>query len=367
MIRTTKRRIAIITLIVSAVSAIACTSALIGRDTARHGRMLLWKHRDSGVQHSFVERVAPTDSTLAYVALFNAGDTLLREAWIGFNSAGFAIMNTASYNLAPDTAQIRDREGLVMAEALSRCHSVADFTALLDSAMHRGPLGVQANFGTFDSTGNGAYIECTDHEYRIFPLNEDPNQALIRTNYSVSGGDTNRLGEVRYRNAAYLLHSPIARNDVSPELFTDTLSRSFFDASVGFDRSAKGVSKIADKGEMIPRRTSTASVVIEGSLPGENAAETMVMWVSLGFPPASHVEAVTLDSVPEILRPTGPNVEAPMSRTAFERRERTFQQKNNAGKWLFDLNYLTPLSESERQQSLETYERERKRRHGNNK
>ena len=90
------------------------------------------------------------------MALFNAGDVRLREAWVGFNEAGFAVMNTASYNLAPDTARVRDREGVIMARALATCRSVADFTSMLDSAISCGTMGVQANFGVVDAYGAGA-------------------------------------------------------------------------------------------------------------------------------------------------------------------------------------------------------------------
>ena len=81
-----------------------CTSAIISGKANPEGRTLLWKHRDTGHEHNFVARVSPTGHSLGYVALFNGGDSLLNEAWIGMNEAGFAIMNTASYNLAPDTA-----------------------------------------------------------------------------------------------------------------------------------------------------------------------------------------------------------------------------------------------------------------------
>ena len=112
--------------------AYGCTSAIISADRALSGRMLLWKHRDSGHPHNFVAKVdrgadKAGRPTLAFVGLFNAGDRELKEVWAGMNEAGLGIMNTASYNLAPDTAVVKDREGLVMAEALKsscRCLTV---------------------------------------------------------------------------------------------------------------------------------------------------------------------------------------------------------------------------------------------------
>lgn len=84
------------------------------------------------------------------MALYNGGDSLLAEAWMGLNDAGFAIMNTASYNLAPDTASVKDREGIVMRLALERCRTLDDFETLLDTLPR--PLGVQANFGVLDAS-----------------------------------------------------------------------------------------------------------------------------------------------------------------------------------------------------------------------
>ena len=70
--------LAIISIFISLCSfdASSCTSAIAGASRTSNGRALLWKHRDCGTEHNFIERVPQTDSTLAYVALFNAGDSL---------------------------------------------------------------------------------------------------------------------------------------------------------------------------------------------------------------------------------------------------------------------------------------------------
>lgn len=337
------------------MNATACTSALVGASVTADGRMLLWKHRDTGHQENFVDRVAATDSTLAYVALFNAGDSLRREAWIGFNEAGFAVMNTASYNLAPDTARVRDREGVVMTDALRRCRRFDDFTALLDSAIARGPLGVQANFGAFDAEGDGGYVECSDHTYTVYPLALAPDGAIIRSNYSLSGGAERRLGAVRQSDAEVLLAAPLRERSVRPETFTEGLSRSFYHAGEGRDLSARGAARVADRGEMIPRRISSASVVIEGPLPGENPAETMVMWVSLGFPPASHVEPAMLDFVAPSLLPSQPGCRAPLSSEMLRVRDSLFSRRDASSPWMLDLVRLRPLMESGRSASAEGY------------
>lgn len=340
----------------------ACTSAIVRADATRDGRTLLWKHRDTGHAHNFVERVEKTDSTLAFVALFNAGDVRLQESWVGFNEAGFAVMNTASYNLAPDTARVRDREGLIMARALATCRSVADFTSMLDSAISCGTMGVQANFGVVDASGAGAYIEATDHAYKVFPLADAPDGLLVRSNYSYSGGSEGKLGVCRHDNAVKLLAIPVKEKNICPETFTEHLSRSFYDSGAGIDRLENGEMHPADEGNMIPRRSSSASVVIEGCLPGENPAEATVMWVALGFPAASHVEAVTLDSIPAMLRPVGKEFRSPLSTEVNRRRDRTFTRRNKRGKWLFNMDYLRPIMQTERKLSAENYRKGRLRR-----
>ena len=168
----------------------ACTSAIVGPGRSKSGHAMLWKHRDTGTEHNFIDRVS-NPGHLTYVALFNGGDSLRNEAWMGMNEAGFAIMNTASYNLMPDTASYKDREGEVMRKALERCRTIDDFMNLLDTLPK--PMGVQANFGVIDASGNGGYFETDDFSYTPFFLN-DTTDLIIRTNFSFPGNDTTGIG-----------------------------------------------------------------------------------------------------------------------------------------------------------------------------
>lgn len=296
-----KKFIAAITALQAGIIATACTSALIGAGMTRDGHALLWKHRDSGFERNFVERVAPTDSTAGYVALFNGGDSLLLEAWVGVNDRSFAIMNTASYNLAPDTASVKDREGLIMSAALRHCTTVDDFARMLDSLPR--PLGVQANFGVVDATGAGAYFETDDRGYVRFDLPGD--SLLVRTNFSCSGTCGEGMGRVRYANALHLFAPHMSARDFSPRLLTDTISRSFYHSGRGTDAMAAGLDEVEDL-DLIPRRSTSASVVVE-------IAPEPTMWVILGYPPLSTARAVTPGSVPEEMRPTLPGAFSPLS------------------------------------------------------
>lgn len=306
----------------------ACTSAMAGATRGAGGRWLLWKHRDSGHADNYVRRFAATDSTRAYVALFNASDTAAREAWIGFNDAGFAVMNTATYNIPAPASDRQDREGFVMSAALRRCATLVDFQRMLRDNGDR--LGVQANFGAFDAEGHGAYFEISDRSaLRVFPVDSlsavalgvewaggDDEGLLTRTNYSFSGGRKGRLGVSRHCAETHLLDSVTATRrpwaspgEVAAEDFIETLSRSFYLPEKGVDLLDGTAIRRPDNGDVIPRWSSCASVVVEGPLPGENPAETMIMWSVVGFPPLSEVHAVTLDSVPAaIATPPAPRV-----------------------------------------------------------
>lgn len=301
------RRLAAVTIAVAgiAVSVWGCTSALVGVERGAGGRWLLWKHRDSGHTENYVRCFAATDSTMAYVALFNAADTAAREAWIGFNEAGFAVMNTASYNIPAPAKRWADREGLVMTEALRHCRTIGDFHRIL--AESGKPLGVQANFGAFDADGNGAYFETSDRGVTVFPI--DSTGILTRTNYSLSGGPRKRLGLSRHKAENHLLDSILLTDrpwattgEVAAEDLIETLSRSFYLPEKGIDLLDGTKTYWPDAGDVIPRRSSCASVVVEGPLPGENPAETMIMWTAIGFPALSVVEPVRIDSVPESLQ-----------------------------------------------------------------
>jgi len=318
------------TLLFIAASAIvqsaACTSLVATGRATGSGYPLLWKHRDTGAPGNFLARVAATDSTLAYVGLFNDGDSLLREAWTGMNEAGFAIMNTASYNLAPDTARIKDREGLVMSAALRTCRTADDFGRLLDT-MPR-PLGVQANFGVIDADGHAAYFETSDHAWRRF----DTDSVALRTNHSLSGTPGEGNGYIRLRAAGHL----ISGRRITPRLLADTLSRSFYHGLTGRDYLAEGERYVANL-DFIPRDITTASIVIE-STPGGP-----VMWAALGYTPCAPVARVTLDSIPDDFGPDEPGARSSACHRATGLGRSAIPFTGGSGPRYLDLHILAPL------------------------
>lgn len=333
------------------VNSLACTSAVVSGRVTRDGRPLLWKNRDTGSLDNFVQRVDSTETDYGYVALFNSSDQRCEQAWIGVNDRGFAIMNTASYNLVPDTASYKDMEGYLMTHALKRCRDVADFATLLDTLPK--PLGVQANFGVIDAYGNGGYFETDDFGYEYFPVS-DSEPVLVRTNFSVSGGDGG-LGHVRYVNASHLLAPYVDRADVSPEVFTDELSRSFYYSLSGCDMSQAGMKLIPDK-DFIPRYSTSASVVVEGVSDGD-AADSVVMWTLMGYPPCGHVEAVTLYEVPSDLQPDGKTGKCRAGEEAMILKNEVFDKKTGSSDRYVRIDLLNDISRQQKAVSLENYNR----------
>lgn len=333
--------------LVAAVS-LACTSAIFSGSVTRSGRPMMWKNRDTSAADNFVARVDGR-GPYGYVALFNAGDSLLTEAWMGMNDAGLSIMNTASYNLAPDTAKLKDREGIVMARALSTCRSLADFEHLLDTLPK--PMGVQANFGVIDADGNAAYYETDDYTYRRFLLDDAPEGYIIRTNYSVSGTPDTGYGYIRFDNAAHFIAPAAAQRSVTPALCTDSISRSFYHALTGRDMTLTDDPYIVDL-DFVPRASSTASVVIEGCTPDE-----MVMWTVAGYPPAGHVQPVTLRSVPESLQPDPATWRSPEWDAANRRKAEIFDIRRGNGPKYINLDALRRIDAAQRALSTAAYSR----------
>lgn len=328
-----------------ATGAVACTSAIIGADMNPFGRPLLWKNRDTSNFDNKIEYIPSENGNFAYVALFNANDTLLNEAWMGMNEYGFAVMNTASYNLKDDDVPQKnmDKEGLVMTEALRHCKTVEDFAVLLDTLPR--PMGVEANFGAIDAYGNGAYFETNNYDYVRFNLADNPQHILVRTNYSHSGRNDEGFGFVREANALHLLNPYIENKTITPEVFTENLSRSFYHDLFKKDFSDSEEEWVIDQ-DFIPRYTSTASIVIEGCVPLKThetlspdfLKDQYIMWTALGYPPCSEIVPVWCDEngVARELRGSAETFKSEQCDLVLKRKSEVFPiEKGNGNKYIY--------------------------------
>lgn len=340
------------------------------------GRPILWKHRDTSTIDNKVEYIAPSAAGFGYVALFNAADMDLKEAWIGVNDAGFAVMNTASYNIKDDRvpAKKMDKEGILMSKALRTCRTVDDFARFLES--YPRPMGVEANFGTIDAEGNGAFFETNNHSFKRYDLKDEPSHVLVRANYSHSGRPGEGYGFVREANACVLLAPYIEEGSVTPEVLTEEVSRSFYHDLKKRDYRYAGDQWVVDQ-DFIPRYKSTATVAIEGCLPVKDAmemtpervAEEYVMWTGLGYPPVSEIRAVrcSRDGVDRELRGVLSGGHSPLSDEAKRLRDEVFPLKKGNGDKYIDMQKLynpegTGYAQRAIEKNHETYRIENARR-----
>lgn len=326
------------------LESLGCTSAIIGAEMNPSGRPLLWKLRDTSNTDNKIEYVESQDGTHAYVALFNAGDKQLQEAWMGMNDVGFAIMNTASYNIKDDNIPENemDKEGFLMTTALKNCVTVNDFAHLLESLPK--PLGVEANFGVIDAYGNGAYFETNNYDFVKYDLKDSPNHVLIRTNYSHSGRDNEGYGFVREKNAESLLKPYIESKNITPEILTENISRSFYHSLFQKDFLNDEEEWIIDQ-DFIPRYKSTATIVIEGckplisnQIPNEDfIKDQYIMWTGMGYPPCSQIIPVwcSNEGVSSLLRGLQKDGHSEMCDIVKKRRDEVFPiHKGNGDKYI---------------------------------
>lgn len=137
-----------------------------------------------------------TDGKYPYLGLINSSDTEGKNVWAGSNSVGFAIMNSASFNVnEKDSVDIENQEGAFMKLALQTCASLAEFEELLNT--HPRPMGLAAHFGVIDAHGGAAFYEVNNYTWTKFDANEAPEGYVLRTNYSETGTPDVGYGFIR--------------------------------------------------------------------------------------------------------------------------------------------------------------------------
>ena len=318
----------IIVYLVGWIPMYPCTSAVVSGRVTPDGRPLLWKHRDASDLNNRIVHFEAEGGKLEFVGLVNGVDTMANEVWAGYNTSGFAIMNTASYNLKNDTSSLSDREGVVMKQALGECRTVEDFARLLDSLPR--PIGVEANFGVIDALGGAAYFEVNSFEVMLYDVIDSPDGYLLRTNYSVSGRPNEGYGYIRYDNAARLFSRAASERSITPEWITGICSRSFYHTLLGRDFTTD--TWVVDQ-DFIPRRSTSASVVIEGVKSGESPVFT-TMWTMLGYPPCSVVLPVWIGceyGVPTLLQGSEDSVRSPLCEWSNRLKNKVFSLERGSG------------------------------------
>ena len=320
---------------------LACTSAIFTGKVTADGRPLLWKHRDTDDENN---RMAFFKGTkYDFLALLNSSDED-GTAWTGSNSAGFSIMNTASYNLKEDTIREMDMEGVLMYKALSECRNLADFEMFLDN--YPRPMRVEANFGVIDAEGGAAYYEVNNTRWTKFDANDPetaPDGYLIYTNFSFSGRINKGMGYIRHQTATEIVSSYLAtEKSITPHWIFDHLSRSYYHSLLGIDLLNPEFSPEKASGwtidqDFIPRKITTAAIIIQGVKTGENP-EMTTLWTILGYPPAGIAVPMWVkagEQQPEILLRYDSSNHARMCDWALALKHRTFSiERGNGAKYM---------------------------------
>ncbi|MCZ4693993.1 hypothetical protein DWB61_03180 [Ancylomarina euxinus] len=272
-------------------SSMACTTAVISGKSTKDGRPILWKHRDSESYQNKLRLF--NDGVFTYVGLINSDDSNGDQIWGGNNEVGFAIMNSASFNLRSDKdASFRDQEGIIMKKALQSCKTLEDFENLLANLPK--PMGLEANFGVIDAKGGAAYFETNDNSFVKFDANDKkvaPNGYIIRANYSFTGRENEGYGYIRYMNAEKEFFAAAGTKQLDPTFILKNQCRSLENFLTEEDvKSYQNLSENQNNfivvKDCINRYISTSSFVIQGVKENEDPRLT-TMWTLLGFPLAS--------------------------------------------------------------------------------
>lgn len=285
----------------------ACTTAVISGKYTQDGRPIIWKLRDTENFRNDVRYF--TDGKYDYVALLNSKDTIGEHVWGGVNAMGFAIMNSASFNVNEgDTTTLKDQEGRFMKRALQLCKTLEDLENLLDTLSR--PMGLAAHFGVVDAKGGAAFYEVNNQTYTKFDANDSkiaPKGYVIRTNYSKTGTKDVGYGYIRCQTAEALFADASQKNTLSYQTIIQDFSRCMIhpvlkrDYRKEYSQKPKG-DDFVNSDDLISRHGSASAVIIRGAKNGE-PANLATMWTMVGFPHTSLTLPVfpTGKTVPKVL------------------------------------------------------------------
>ncbi len=259
----------------------ACTTAVVSGAATGNGRPLLWKNRDAENKQNQV--IYDDTGRYPFVGVVNSGDAAGFEVWAGINAKGFAIMNSASYNLAKTDSTA---EGLLMRLALQSCATVEEFQALLERT--NGGRDVTANFGVIDARGGAAIFETSRTAFKRFDATDPagaPAGFIVRTNYSDSGDADAGSGMLRRARATSLLDALVAGKSLTAATLLAGPARDVANVEIG-SYPAQGLpagTRFAYTADSVCRYDTASAVVFEGVRPGENPLLS-TMWVIPGEP-----------------------------------------------------------------------------------
>lgn len=316
----------------------ACTSIIVASKASANCRPMLWKQRDTDSEYNHLRYF--NGERYSFTAIVDASDAPdYGEVWAGANSVGFAIINTKSYNVSPDSmANVSSDNGILMREALGCCATLAEFEAFLAANQHF----LKANYGVIDASGGAAYYEVWNNHFTKFDVAESKEGYMVRTNFSFSGNTdpADKSGYERFLTASALASEKYAAGKFDRGWFIDGAGRSFRHEVLGVDLATKrdfpSSGRTVDQ-DYIPRFSTASSMVIEGVNDPTEAANT-VLWTAAGYTPCTYAVPVWVgakSSIPKFMT-AEQGGRAAVSELSFRLKHSVFPiEESNGEKYLF--------------------------------
>ena len=266
---------------------LACTSFIVSGKATKDGRPMIFKNRDTGDANNVV--VVVQGELYRYMGIAASWDKKPISIWGGHNEVGFAIINTAAYNMNGCKIKDSDNDGVVMRRALEVCRTLADFEHLLDTLPK--PLDVNSNFGVLDGEGGCAYYETSDSSYVKFDANdprEAPNGYIVRTNHGLTGCRSIDRGVERFMAITDFMAETHRKGNLdceylianAPRYLTHGLTKQNLYEQLPKDENDTHFIHFT---EFIPRYITSSVILVQGAAPGESPSHT-VSWTNIGWP-----------------------------------------------------------------------------------
>lgn len=358
------KRLSILALLLTALlfDGMACTTAIISGKYTKDGRPLMWKVRDSDFAQNSL--MFFSDGKYSYVGLINSEDADGKQVWGGTNSAGFAIMNSASFNVnLDDTTKKKDLEGYFMRKALQSCATLEEFEALLKA--NPKPMGLAAHFGVIDAKGGAAFYEVNNYSFTKFDANDPavaPNGYVLRTNFSFTGKKDTGYGFVRFQTAQELLFDADGKGSLDYQTLIQKFSRCLRNPILNrdyrseYERIPSGEYFVGAE-DLITRNGTSSAIIVRGVNANESP-ELTTMWTMIGFPNTCIALPVWVkggNNLPKMLvRDEKGN--SPLNRMSLQLMEQCFPIKRSGGDRYLQISKLFNLEKTGIVQKIEQNE-----------
>lgn len=341
---------------------ISCTTAIISGKYTANGKPMIWKLRDT--ESTKNKMMFFNDGKYQYVGLVNTSDSLGLQVWGGANSVGFAIMNSASFNVNEnDTSSLKDQEGYFMKLALKNCKTLADFENLLKTKEK--PMGLAAHFGVLDAEGGVAFYEVNNYTFTKFDANDPtvaPNGYILRTNFSFTGKKDKGYGFIRYQTAQELFALADAKSDLTVKNIMQNFSRCFKHSLLDTDfrkiyENMPAGNYFINSGDFITRHGSASNILIQGVKKGQTPNLTTV-WVQVGYPNTCvsiPIWVMAKKHLPKIVSANKKGY-APLNKIALELKEQCYPVKRSSGYKYLCISKLLNSKQTGYVQQIEQFE-----------